>query len=390
MQYIFKTFNVGSGDCITLLLKNNDKETHIMVDCGKYSPDVNDYIVNVFKCHIDYLIVSHIDNDHVNGLISMLSSMPNLSIGHILYNCYQRTSGNLKDWDGKMKANVARIYGHLPVVLDMLAGKVNTESSKTLAELILQNAAWKNAWDRNYITSETEPIELENNMGRLMFLSPTKTELDILDAKYRKLFWNTLYKKKEEDYKKEETIYEALMRIMAEDHHDPILEKISAIILNGDTIKMFADECLGNLTPENKASIAFIWEHENHRILFCGDAAPDILFSKLEEAYEDCPKPIIFDIIKVAHHGSAHSVSKEQMNLADSCRYFVTGGSSNRPSYQALSRIITASLPTNISYREIRFNRENAILRNFANNETLKEKIHYAIISDANEYEISY
>lgn len=78
------------------------------------------------------------------------------------------------------------------------------------------------------------------------------------------------------------------------------------------------------------------------------------------------------------------------MNVADSSRYFVTGGSSNRPSYQALSRIITASLPTNISYREIRFNRENAVLKDFANDKTLKEKYHYAIISDTNEYEISY
>lgn len=390
MQYIFRTFNVGAGDCITLLLKDNNKELHIMVDCGSYTPEVNEYIVHDFHCHIDYLIVSHIDNDHILGLISMLSSLPNLSISHILYNCYQRTCDDLKEWDDKMKKNVERVYGHLPVVLDLLDAKVNAETSKTLAELILQNVAWKNAWDRNYITSETEPMELENNMGRLMFLSPTKTELDILDAKYRKLFWNTLYKKKEEDYKKEETIYEALVRVMAEEHHDPILEKTSAIILNGETIKMFADECLGNLTPENKASIAFVWEHENHRILFCGDAAPDILFSKLEEAYEDCPKPIIFDIIKVAHHGSAHSVSKEQMNVADSSRYFVTGGSSNRPSYQALSRIITASLPTNISYREIRFNRKNAILKDFANNKTLKDKYHYAIISDTNEYEISY
>lgn len=390
MQYKFKTFNVGAGDCITLLLKNNDEEIHIMVDCGKYSPEVNDYIVNVFKCHIDYLIVSHIDNDHINGLISMLSSVSNLSIGHILYNCYQRTSDNLKDWDDKMKANVARIYGHLPVVLDMLAGKVNAESSKTLAELILQNVAWKNAWYRNYITSETESIELGNKMGRLVFLSPTKTELDVLDAKYRKLFWKALYKKKEEDYNKEETIFEALMRIMAEEQLNPVMEKTSAIALNEDAIKMYANECLGNLTPENKASIAFVWEHENHRILFCGDAAPDILFSKLEGVYEDYPKPIVFDIIKVAHHGSAHSVSKEQMNVADSCRYFVTGGSNSRPSYQALSRIITASLPPNISYREIRFNRENAILNDFANNETLKEKYHFAIVSDTNEYEISY
>ena len=194
MQYIFRTFNVGAGDCITLLLKNNNKELHIMVDCGSYTPEVNEYIVHDFHCHIDYLIVSHIDNDHVLGLISMLSSLPNLSISHILYNCYQRTCDDLKEWDDKMKKNVERVYGHLPVVLDLLDAKVNAETSKTLAELILQNVAWKNAWDRNYITSETKPMELENNMGRLMFLSPTKTELDILDAKYRKLFRNTLYK----------------------------------------------------------------------------------------------------------------------------------------------------------------------------------------------------
>lgn len=390
MQYKFKTFNVGSGDCITLFLKNNDKEIHIMVDCGKYSPEVNDYIINVYKCHIDYLIVSHIDNDHINGFISMLSSMPNLSIGHILYNCYQRTSENLKDWDDKMMENVVRIYGHLPVVLDILAGKVNADSSKTLAELILQNDKWKNAWHRDYITSETEPIELGNDMGRLMFLSPTKTELDVLDAKYRKLFWNTLYKKKEEDYNQEETIYEALMRIMAEEQLSPVLEKTSAITLNEDTIKMYEDECLGDLTPSNKASIAFVWEHEEHRILFCGDAAPDILFCKLKEVYRDYPKPIIFDIIKVAHHGSAHSVSKEQMDVADSCRYFITGGSNYRPSYQALSRIVTAPLHANISYREIRFNRGNVVLKDFANKKTLKEKYHFTIISDANEYEIFY
>lgn len=48
MQYIFRTFNVGAGDCITLLLKNNNKELHIMVDCGSYTPEVNEYIVHDF------------------------------------------------------------------------------------------------------------------------------------------------------------------------------------------------------------------------------------------------------------------------------------------------------------------------------------------------------
>ena len=54
MQVKFKTFSVGSGDCITLLLKNDDKEIHIMVDCGLYTQEVNDYIVNEFHGYIDY------------------------------------------------------------------------------------------------------------------------------------------------------------------------------------------------------------------------------------------------------------------------------------------------------------------------------------------------
>jgi len=96
MQYKFKTFNVGVGDCITLLLKNDDKEMHIIVDCGLYKPKVNDYIKNEFHGHIDYLIVTHIDNDHISEVIEMLKSKPNLTINHIIYNCYQRTSDDLQ------------------------------------------------------------------------------------------------------------------------------------------------------------------------------------------------------------------------------------------------------------------------------------------------------
>ena len=48
MHYIFKTFNVGSGDCMILLLQNDDKELHIMVDCGYFTKEVNDYITQTF------------------------------------------------------------------------------------------------------------------------------------------------------------------------------------------------------------------------------------------------------------------------------------------------------------------------------------------------------
>lgn len=391
MQVKFQTFPVGSGDCITLLLKDNDKEMHIMVDCGHYTQEVNDYIVNEFHGHIDYLIVTHIDNDHINGLIEMLKSKPNLTINHIFYNCYQRTFDDLQEWDEKMVENVKRVYGHLPVVVDMLEQKINSETSMSLAELILENENWKRAWRREYITENSLAIDLENDMGRFIFLSPTKKALDDLDKEYRTLFWKTLYKQKKEDYKKEETIYESLLRIMEQEDNEGFDEEpVSSKVLDENALKLYADEKMKVLSPANEASIAFIWKHEEHRILFMGDANPDQVVKKIGDVYKDTPKPVLFDVIKISHHGSAHSTSKELVSIADSERYFATGGASARPSYQALARIIIAPLPEDLSYREIRYNRENDILKTLAGNESLKDMLHYSVTANANEYEVSY
>lgn len=391
MQVKFQTFPVGSGDCITLLLKNGDKEMHIMVDCGLYKLEVNDYIKNEFYNHIDYLIVTHIDNDHIKGLIEMLSSKPDLTINHIFYNCYQRTSDDLQEWDERMVENMKNVYHHLPVVIDMLEQKINAETSMSLAELILGNEKWKKVWRREYITDESSMVDLGDDMGRFIFLSPTKKALDDLDKEYRTLFWKTLYKQKKEDYKKEETIYESLMRIMEQEDNEGFDEEpVSSKVLDENALKLYADEKMKVLSPANEASIAFIWEHEGHRILFMGDANPDQVVKKIGDVYKDTPKPVLFDAIKISHHGSAHSTSNELVNVADSERYFVTGGANARPSYQALSRIIIAPLPEDLSHREIRYNRENDILKSLASNESLKDKLHYSITANANEYEVSY
>lgn len=389
MHYFFKTFNVGAGDCMTLLLQNCNDELHIMVDCGNFTKEVSDYVTQTFGKRIDYLIVTHIDNDHISGLISMLSKIKDLTIHHILYNCYQRTSENLLDWDDKMKDNVKRLYGDLPVVVDMIEGKINAEASMTLADLILDNDKWKKAWRREYVISKSSSIDLESDMGKLIFLSPNQDALDKLDKEYRKLFWTKIYKKKNADYIKEESIYEALMRIVEDGDEEVMDEPVSAALLDEKTLMAYADESVSPLTNTNEASIAFVWECKEHRILFFGDASPKIVSENLEKVYANLPKPIVFDAIKVSHHGSAHSTIKEQFNVADSELYFVTGGAKVRPSFQALSRIITAPLSGNISHREIRYNRQNEVLKALYEAEKLKKKFHYSIEANKNEYELS-
>lgn len=68
-----------------------------MIDCGKFTSEIKDFIMNELDLRIDVLLVSHYDNDHVLGLIDMLkdTDLANLEIGKIIYNCFQ-------DYDVKM------------------------------------------------------------------------------------------------------------------------------------------------------------------------------------------------------------------------------------------------------------------------------------------------
>lgn len=179
------------------------------------------------------------------------------------------------------------------------------------------------------------------------------------------------------------------MRIVEDEDEEEKDEPVSATLLDEKTLKAYADESVSALTDANEASIAFVWECKEHRILFFGDASPKVVSENLYKVYADLPKPIVFDAIKVSHHGSAHSTIKEQFKVSDSELYFVTGGAKVRPSFQALSRIVTAPMSGNINHREIRYNRQNEILHTLDEAKELKEKFHYSIEANKNEYELS-
>jgi hypothetical protein len=362
-----------------------------MIDCGKYTKEIDVYVRNSLKNKIDYLIVTHIDNDHINGLIKMLTQNPNLIIEHIIYNCYQRGINNKRPWTEQMKANVDRLYGQLPIVIDMLSQNVNEEKALTLAECILRKEEWRRAWQREYITEESPAIQLANNMGRIIFLSPSQVALEKLDIKYRKLFWQQLYKQKTEDYDGEETIYEALMRIAQLEEGEAIKdENVNDDTINEQLLKQYASRPLSKTDDNNIASIAFIWEYQGHRILLMGDADPEQVSNAIEKVYKDETKPVIFDLIKVSHHGSAHSTSCELMDVIDSERFFFTGGGKERPSLQTLGRIIIRPLPNGIAYRDIQYNRPNEILNKLANlSVDEKNSLHIRVNHNENGYEVS-
>ena len=85
MKILFPTS--GNGDCIFCLAdKGNGNCFSIMVDCHCITDEIKAIVTDTLHSHINYLVVTHIDTDHINGICNMLYQMPELRIDHIIYN----------------------------------------------------------------------------------------------------------------------------------------------------------------------------------------------------------------------------------------------------------------------------------------------------------------
>lgn len=128
-------------------------------------------------------------------------------------------------------------------------------------------------------------------------------------------------------------------------------DEVSRVIVAGRTslaqlnVKALAEEKFdADDTRPNGASIAFIAEFDDKRVLLAADAHPDVLEKSLRllGANKDAPYPV--DLFKVAHHGSKGNTSAELLSLIDCSRFaFSTDGSRHRhPDPQTIARILAA------------------------------------------------
>lgn len=74
------------------------------------------------------------------------------------------------------------------------------------------------------------------------------------------------------------------MRIaQIEEAEDGKEENINDCIVNEQTLKQYASFPLSKMDINNIASVAFVWEHQGHRILFMGDADPTQVSNSIEK-----------------------------------------------------------------------------------------------------------
>lgn len=388
MRVVFKTFRAANGDCIFFILEEVGKRFSIMVDCGRYTQPIKDYIEKKLNKQIDLIIVTHIDADHVKGVIQMLNEMPDLTIGEIWFNSYQRANvSNTIPLTEKQNRYLKRLYGKIPQVVDILDTKVNANHAMSLSETILNNPTIKGAWRKDPIKVGMKDYQLCDGLfGKITILSPTQDALNDLDNEFLYLFYEFFYENHPKALlEKDTTIYELLLRVAQERDSYVQLEseKIAVQQLTKQTISTYCEKLTTPLSSANKASIAFVWEYHMHKILFLGDASPDTVIKSLTDLYGN--EVSIFDAVKVSHHGSAHSTTQKMMELIESPHFFFTGGSGNkRPHIEAIARIIYRQLQQGIDSRMLHFNYRNEWTKELEKAE-LQQELGYLIDYNSNE-----
>lgn len=386
MKLLFRTFNCGAGDCIFLTLKKETASFHIMVDCGSLKDEILAFVKNELGKRIDLMVVTHIDNDHIAGLSILLDKVPDLHIGKILFNCYHRPKIESPLLLSKKQVAVLEdLKQRLPSILVTEEGKISAQQAVSLSEKILKNDSWAAAWEHAHVVAGME-FELDGEFGRIIILSPQQADLNLLETQFKKEFWAKFFDKYSSQYTIEEEIYEVLLRLWETTLVKEHTKKVSYTKLTKESFIKAADSKVLPVSLPNKCSIAFLFEYEKHRLLFMGDADPVVVTESLKNNIEG-ETPFLMDLIKVSHHGSSHSTTKELLAMTDSSQYYFTGGNQDeRPSLESLSRVINAPL-NGLKRRELHFNRTNKVLKNLRAMPELSE-YHCVIDLDNKPYEI--
>lgn len=357
MKLFFPTS--GNGDCIFCLVdKGNGTYCSMMVDCHVFTKEIKAIVTDTLHCHLDYLIVTHIDIDHIDGICNMLYQMPELKIDHIIYNNlfvkeYDAQVAPLTDFERK-QIEVLKTY--IPKWKPNTEDKVGKKEALALSTLIQRN--WADAWSKKLNLIDGEYIPL-GELGRMFIVSPTQTTIDELNKQLLDEFAKKFYEKYPFEQGKENgaELFE-LLSLLYNQKEQLLENKISS---STSSIKAeYEKSDREDTSKTNRASIAFVWEYGDKKILLLGDATSEVAIEGIK-AYKKknripLDEKIYFDAIKVPHHGSNANLSKEFLKHIDSPNWIFCGCTSSAPHLHTLANIIYQPLSDVIHKRRLCFN----------------------------------
>jgi beta-lactamase superfamily II metal-dependent hydrolase len=293
------------GDCLWFSYGTEKAPHHLVIDGGPERARVLLSRIEKMlaaspnrRLHIDLLVVTHVDNDHIGGVLELMENVPaGLTIGDVWFNAYRHL---------------------LPP--DLLGPD---QGERLAAALDKRKQSWNEAFGKGAVVIPDEgdlPRLVRQDGLAITLLGPDDTQLVKLAKVWKQVV------AEEEQGKEDKTESD---RLGPKDPWPPDLPALAEKKFRSDT------------GEANGSSIALFVEYEDKRILCAADAFSGRLVDSLVRL-RDTEERLPLNALKLSHHGSAKSTSSELLGKVACNNYLISSNGSyfGHPDAEAMARVL--------------------------------------------------
>ena len=318
---------------------------------------------------IDAIYVSHIDQDHISGVLALLEDMlawkvfrhhrargdvgvrtPTVpeppAVGGIWHNAFHhlvtRNRGAIEDLlaaaapalHGTGSAEMAEAGDEMENIANSIpeAMEVSALIEPELLNIPLNRPPGRPGGGELLLIEEpNDPFQIGSMSFRL--IGPTKTQL----RRLRKGWDNWLRENRDRVAEIRREIARRVSEFASGSLHETPFD-----LGDWNGVPNFED-----VTVPNTASLMFLVEDTGRRLLLTGDSHHDLILEGLEQTGNLSSGHIHVEVLKVQHHGSEHNVDRNFCRRVSADHYIFCGdGSSGNPEREALEMFYESRMGT--------------------------------------------
>ena len=319
------------GDCILISYGPANAPYRVLIDGGPLSiyPALSARLYQIPEAErrLELLVISHIDSDHIGGIVKLLGDKGlDLRYQELWFNGWNQITQPLHPWSSPPLTPPSARTTRSPLEGDFVGLLVKRSG-----------APWNASFRGQAICIDraADPAEVKLDGGlKLTLLSPDVTALKDLRSS-----WSKARERQTFDANNPEALQaklDAAKRYRTRGTAQPVLSTSVVEELTGVAEQL--DDAVAN-----GSSIAFIAEYQGKRCAFLGDAHMPVVeatLGRLAKRYNEVRVRI--DAVKVSHHGSKGNTTDRFLKLIDCHRYLIStdGSQFGHPDDEAIARIV--------------------------------------------------